>query len=206
MLFTITTLVFCLSFIVDSFLEMKLISLCGIPMTTGIVAISISYIANDCLTEVWGFEKAKRVFALTIVAHIVTVLVLQWACWVEPAAYWDGEEHFDYVFGAVPRITIASIIAFAVGSMLNAWVMHKLKYVWHGAYFKTRAFLSTVAANIVDNTLFFTIAFFGLISLEELGKMILARAVWNTSYEVVVLPVTACVTSWIKRHEKLRSE
>mgnify|MGYP000231883822 CR=1 FL=1 len=45
-----------------------------------------------------------------------------------PAApFWEGEQHFDFVFGMAPRIVVASLLAFLVGSFLNAYVMSKMK-------------------------------------------------------------------------------
>ena len=45
-----------------------------------------------------------------------------------PAApFWEGAPHFNFVFGMAPRIVVASLSAFLVGSFLNAYVMSRMK-------------------------------------------------------------------------------
>ena len=81
-----------------------------------------------------------------------------------PAApFWDGEAHFNFVFGMAPRIVVASLLAFLVGSFLNAYVMSRMKISSAGKHFSVRAIWSTVVGETGDSLIFFPIAFGGLI-------------------------------------------
>jgi hypothetical protein len=49
-----------------------------------------------------------------------------------PAADWTGQAAYEQVFGQVPRIVMASIIAFWAGEFVNSVVLARMK-VWTGA-------------------------------------------------------------------------
>jgi hypothetical protein len=197
--FTILSIVFCLCFIIDSFLELKVVNIYGIPVTAGFLVITISYIVSDCLVEVYGYSKARLVMWLTFVAHAITVSLLQIACWLPSAEYWEGEQHFQFIFGLTPRITIASMIAFVVGSSTNAYVMSRMKVSCKLFGFKFRAFMSTVAGESIDSLTFFPMAFYGLLPLSEIVTMIFVQATGKIIYESLVLPITSRVVVYVKK-------
>ena len=117
-----------------------------------------------------------------------------------PAApFWEGEAHFNFVFGMAPRIVAASLLAFLAGSFLNAYVMSRMKLASHGRHFSARAILSTVVGETADSLLFFPIAFGGLIAWQELLVMMGIQIVLKSLYEVMILPVTIRVVRFIKR-------
>lgn len=117
-----------------------------------------------------------------------------------PAApFWEGEEGFNFVFGMAPRIAIASLIAFLVGSFLNAYVMSKMKIASQGRNFSARAILSTIVGETADSLIFFPIAFGGIIAWKELLIMMGLQIVLKSMYEVIILPVTIRVVKVIKK-------
>lgn len=117
-----------------------------------------------------------------------------------PAApFWEGEEHFDFVFGMAPRILAASMLAFLVGSFLNAYVMSKMKVASGGKNFSARAIWSTVVGETADSIIFFPIAFAGIIAWKELLVIMGLQVVLKSMYEVLILPVTIRVVKAIKR-------
>lgn len=117
-----------------------------------------------------------------------------------PAApFWEGEDSFNFVFGLAPRIAIASLLAFLVGSFLNAYIMSKMKIATQGKYFSLRAITSTIIGESADSLIFFPIAFGGLITITELLVMIGTQACLKSIYEVIILPVTIHVVKYIKR-------
>lgn len=199
--FTILTVILCVCFITDSFMEMKLTKIANIPLTAGFLIFPITYIVNDCITEIYGFKKAMFVTILTFIVHLCVVFLLQIACWLPATVSWEGEEHFQFIFSLAPRITIASIIAFICGSTANAFTMDLMKRNFDGKYFKLRAFLSTCAGEPLDAFVFFTIAFVGLLPYNEIIIMAGVQAVGKIVYEVCVLPLTTYIVNKIKMIE-----
>ena len=117
-----------------------------------------------------------------------------------PAApFWEGEEGFNFVFGMAPRIAVASLTAFLVGSFLNAYVMSKMKLASGGKNFSLRVITSSLVGETADSVILFPLAFGGLMPVSELIKMMILQALLKTVYEIIILPVTIRVVNYIKK-------
>lgn len=185
--------------IAANLLETKVIQLGSLTVTAGLLVFPISYIINDCIAEVWGFKKARLIIWSGFVMNFFVVSLGLIAVALPAAPFWDGEEHFDFVFGMAPRIVAASLMAFLVGSFLNAYVMSKMKVASGGRHFSARAILSTVVGETADSLIFFPVAFGGIIAWKELLMMMGIQIVMKSMYEVIILPVTIRVVGVIKR-------
>ena len=197
--FMILGIVFCVCLVAANLLETKVVQLGPITATAGLVVFPISYIINDCIAEVWGFRKARLIIWMGFLMNFMTVALGQVAVMLPAAPYWQGEEGFNFVFGMAPRIAVSSLLAFLVGSFVNAYVMSRMKISSGGKHFSVRAILSTVYGESADSVIFFPLAFGGLLPLSELLKMMLVQVCLKTLYEIIVLPLTIRVVRYIKR-------
>ena len=194
-------ILFCVCLIAANLLETKVIEVCGLSLTCGLLVFPISYIINDCIAEVWGFEKARIIIWSGFAMNFFVVALGLIAVQLPAAPFWEGEAHFNFVFGMAPRIVVGSLLAFLVGSFLNAYVMSKMKLRNQGRYFSLRAIVSTLVGETADSLIFFPIAFWGLIGVKELAGMMAAQIVLKSLYEVLVLPLTIRVVKAVKRME-----
>ncbi|WP_072529880.1 queuosine precursor transporter [Bacteroides ilei] len=197
--FMVLGIVFCVCLVAANLLETKVVQLGPVAVTAGLIVFPVSYIINDCIAEVWGFRKARLIIWMGFLMNFFVVALGQLAIAIPAAPFWQGEEAFDFVFGMAPRIAAASLMAFLVGSFINAYVMSRMKVASQGRHFSARAILSTVAGESADSLIFFPLAFGGLMPVNELVKMMVVQVVLKTAYEVVILPVTIRVVNYIKR-------
>ena len=180
-------------------LETKVIQNAGITATAGLIVFPVSYIINDCISEVWGFKKARLIIWSGFISNFLVIAFGNLAINLPSAPFWEGEEAFNFVFGLAPRIAFASLLAFLIGSFLNAFVMSKLKLYHKGKYFSIRAVLSTLVGETADSIIFFPIAFAGLIPANELLTMILIQASLKSLYEIIILPITVRFVNYVKK-------
>lgn len=192
-------IVFNVCLIAANLLETKVIQLGGLTITAGLLVFPISYIINDCIAEVWGFRKARLIIWSGFVMNFFVVTLGLIAVSLPAAPFWEGEEHFNFVFGMAPRIVAASLMAFLVGSFLNAYVMSRMKIASRGRNFSARAIWSTVVGETADSLIFFPVAFGGVIAWRELVVMMGLQILLKSAYEVVILPVTIRVVKAVKR-------
>ena len=172
----------------------------GVNLPGAVVIFPISYILNDCLTEVWGYRKARLVIWTAFAANLLVVLVGQAVVWLPSASFWEGGEHFDYMFNMAPRVAFASLLAFLAGSTMNSLVLSKMKVADNGRRFGLRALLSSVAGELLDSLIFMPIAFYGA-PLKALGAMLLFQVSFKILYEIAILPVTSAVVRKVKESE-----
>ena len=192
-------IVFNVCLIAANLLETKVIQLGSLTVTAGLLVFPISYIINNCIAEVWGFRKARLIIWSGFVMNFFVVTLGLIAVSLPAAPFWEGEEHFNFVFGMAPRIVAASLMAFLVGSFLNAYVMSRMKIASRGRNFSARAIWSTVVGETADSLIFFPVAFGGVIAWRELAVMMGLQILLKSAYEVVILPVTIRVVKAVKR-------
>ncbi|ETK03667.1 membrane protein [Tannerella sp. oral taxon BU063 isolate Cell 5] len=203
--FMMLGVLFCTCLVASNLLETKVVRLWQMPgghilsVTAGLLVFPVSYIINDCIAEVWGYRKARLIIWLGFAMNFLVIILSRVAVMLPAAPFWEGEEAFNFVFGLAPRIAAASLLAFLVGSFLNAYVMSRMKIRSAGRNFSARAILSTLVGESADSLLFFPIAFGGIIPADELLKMIAVQALLKTLYEILILPVTIRVVHYIKR-------
>ena len=197
--FMLLGILFNVCLIAANLLETKVIQVGSLTVTAGLLVFPISYIINDCIAEVWGFKKARLIIWSGFAMNFFVVGLGLIAVAIPAAPFWEGEEHFDFVFGMAPRIVAASLMAFLVGSFLNAYVMSKMKVASQGRNFSARAIWSTVVGETADSLIFFPVAFGGVIAWKELLIMMGIQIVLKSLYEVMILPVTIRVVKAIKK-------
>ncbi len=170
----------------------------------GVLFFPVSYIFGDVLTEVYGYGRDRRViwagFCALLFASLMStvVLALQPAAGPANASY---QTHLEAVFGNTPRIVFGSILAFWCGSFTNSYVMAKMKVAMQGRHLWMRTIGSTLCGELVDSSLFYVIAFYGIWPNEQLISVIVAQYVLKSGWEVVMTPVTYKVINFLKRKE-----
>lgn len=195
-------LLFTTCLIVANIVEQKLISIGPIEATAGLLIFPVSYIINDIIAEVWGYRKARLIIWYGFLMNFLTVIIFRLSIVVPGSENFSHQEAFQLVLGNTERISLASFIAFLIGSFLNAMVMSKMKIFQKGRNFSLRAVVSTLVGEGADSLVFFTIAFVGVIPNVDLMTLILTQTAMKTGYEILVLPLTNVIVKWVKRKEQ----
>jgi queuosine precursor transporter len=167
----------------------------------GILFFPLGYVIGDVLTEVYGYARARRV----IWAGFAALLFMAFMSWVvvslPPASGWDGQAAYESVFGQVPRIVLASIVAFWVGEFVNSYVMARMKLMTKGKHLWTRTIGSTLVGQGVDSLIFYPLAFWGVWENKAVLTVLFTNWFLKVLWEAVLTPVTYVVVGWLKRHE-----
>lgn len=201
-LFMLLTVIFCVCLIVSNLMEIKTFALGPVTLTAGVVVFPISYIINDCIVEIYGFRKARLVIWLGFGANLLVSLFLQLGIALPGTPEWHGQDAMELVFGAVPRILAASFMAFLCGSMVNAYVMSRMRLSSGERGFSLRAILSTVFGEGVDSLVFFPVAFAGTLPWTLILTLMVTQVMVKTLYEIIVLPVTLATVKRLRAIER----
>lgn len=202
-LFLSLTVIFCVCLIVSNLMEIKTFCLGPLTLTAGVVVFPLSYIINDCIVEIYGFRKARLVIWLGFAANLLVTLLLQIGIWLPGTPEWQHQDAMEALFGAVPRILFASFTAFLCGSMVNAYVMSRMKLRSGLKGFSARAIVSTLFGESVDSAVFFPIAFAGTLSWHTIFILMATQAVLKTLYEIIVLPLTLYIVGKLRDIERV---
>lgn len=200
--FLLIAVLFCTCLIVSNLMEIKTVALGPLQLTAGVIVFPISYIISDCIVEIYGFRRARFVIWLGFAMNMLVSLLLQIGIWLPGDAQWHGQQAMEMIFGATPRIFAASFTAFLCGSMVNAYVMARMKASHEGTRgFSARAIISTLWGEGVDSCIFFPVAFAGVLPWRVILSLIITQAMLKTAYEIIILPVTLRIVKRLRAIE-----
>lgn len=202
------TVVFVVCIIIANLIEIKTVDLpLGLTVTAGMAIFPLSYIINDCVAEVYGLRTARLVIWIGFAMSLFTAIMLNIAIALPGGTQWTSQKAMEEMYASVPRIMGASFAAFVCGSLLNAWVMHRMKLsatlrgTDGSASFSVRAIASTVAGEGADSVIFFPCAFAGTLPWDVILSLIVTQTLLKTLYEIIILPLTIRVVRLVKKLE-----
>jgi uncharacterized integral membrane protein (TIGR00697 family) len=173
----------------------------GIPFSAGNLFFPISYIFGDILTEVYGYARARKVvwagFAALAFASFMAWLIVT----IPPAANFQNQAAIETIFGATPRIALASLVGFFCGEFCNSITLAKMKVWTAGKHLWSRTIGSTIVGEAADTLVFYPLAFLGILDTTLLLQVMLSNYVLKVSWEVVITPITYKVVNALKSAE-----
>lgn len=200
-LFMLAGILFATCLLISNILATKILMIGPWSAPAGVLIFPVAYILNDVITEVWGFGKARLIIWTGFAVNVLAVVFFTAGIVIPGAPFWQNQEAFATILGNTPRIVLASLSAYLIGSFLNAFVMSRMKVLTKGKGFSARAILSTLVGESADSLIFISIAFIGQFPAGVLVTMIFTQALIKTVYEILILPVTIWVVNFVKRIE-----
>lgn len=195
--------------ILQNILAVKTFGTSVLAITTGGTLISwLVFACMDVITEVFG----KRRAILTFVGSAILNIFFNIVCWIAisiPATSSFINDAYTTVLGTGWRIALGSIIAFLLGNYINTQIMYVMKKHSKDSNkslgFIGRAITSTLFGQLVDNGLFYLIAFAPLgiagtveNSWQMIGTLVLCTTLIETVVESIVSPITAKFVKYLK--------
>jgi uncharacterized integral membrane protein (TIGR00697 family) len=158
---------------------------------------------SDILTEVYGYARARSVMWIGFAGLVLMSLVLIAVEFLPAAPSWHNQQAYEAVLGFVPRISMASIIAYWVGGFANDFTLAKMKILTKGKYLWSRTIGSTVVGQAIDSFLFIGLAFYGIIPTAVVLQIALTQYILKVIYETVATPFTYFIVNKLKKDEGL---
>lgn len=186
---------------ISNTVAVKLVQIGPFIFAGAIFIFPISYIFGDILTEVYGYKATRKIIWSGFAVQILMVLAYWFVQSLPYPPFWQNQEAYESILGAVPRIVLASIIAYFLGEFSNSFVLSRMKVWMQGKYLWMRTIGSTVVGEGVDSLVFGIIAFAGTIPTSGLITLILSGYIAKTAFEVVATPLTYLIVGKLKKAE-----
>ena len=199
--FDIIVASFAAMLLISNLAATKLIAFGSIITDGGAILFPLIYILNDVLTEVYGYKYARRAIWTGFGVMLLAVLAFTIVRYLPSAPEYTAQASYEAVLGFFPRIVLASLTAYLVGSFLNSYVLAKLKLRTKGKKLWLRLISSTAVGELFDTIVFGLVAFAGILGATDMIIFILVGWLFKTGVEVVMLPLTYRVVAYLKRVE-----
>lgn len=168
----------------------------------GTLVFPISYIFGDILTEIYGYQRSRRV----IWTGFASTLLLGFFVWLSGRlpgeAAWEGyagQSAYNAILGGVSALIVASLIAYFMGEFSNSYVLARLKVATNGRWLPLRTITSTLVGQGVDTVTFFAVATaLGAFPVGLFVSLVVTNYLFKIAIEIALTPLTVRVIAALK--------
>ena len=138
----------------------KCVDMFGLSVTLGNVIYGTTFLATDILSEKYGGREARKGVLIGFFTTVTFTLISQVNLLFIPNSEDVVSEAMKTVFSFMPRICIASVIAYLVSNMLDTYTYDIIR-----RHYPNQLWLrnngSTMTSQLIDSFIFTVIAFAG---------------------------------------------
>jgi hypothetical protein len=189
--------------LVSNLVGQKLSALGPFRVSGAQLLFPITYIFSDVFTEVYGYAGSRRAIWVATLANVLMAGMGLFMVWIPAAPEWPAghQTAFEVVFGAVPRMIVASLVAFWAGEFTNSYVLARMKVWTGGRWLWTRTVGSTLAGQAIDSLIVTAVFFWGTVPWTTILVAAGSGYLFKVTYEAAATPLTYLIIGALKRSE-----
>lgn len=174
-----------------------------IVVTWAVIVFPVTYILSDVFSEVYWYRRSRITCYMAFACNLFMSLIFMAVINMKAPDYFVNADAYSTVLWNTWRILISSLLAYVLWDFVNDKIFQKmkLKHPKDNKWFGWRAILSSFAWETVDSGIFIPLAFIGTMPTKTLLIMIVLQVVVKVVYEIIVLPLTVCVTKKVQKYE-----
>ncbi len=188
------------SVIISNIETIKLIDFYGVTVSLGNISYGSIFLITDILSEKYGKESCKKAIRFSFLMMIIFTIFMKLFLSYTPSSIDNSNEAFLTIFNYMPRITIASLLAYYISSSCDAYLYSYFKNRYNKIFISNN--LSTFISQIIDTFLFCTISFFNTMSVKDLLSLGLSMLIFKWLIALLDTPFMYLANS-IKKVEEL---
>ena len=157
---------------------LKMVDLIGIGVTLGNITYASSFLVTDILSENYDKKAARKAVYIGFFSLATTVVIMNIALMFQPNEFDFIQESLKNIFAILPRIALASLLAYGISQLHDVWAYSLWKKMFPGSGFLwLRNNASTLVSQLIDSVIFTFIAFWGLLPTNEFLQILITTYV-----------------------------
>ena len=183
------------SIITANILVLLQVTLFGFTATLGNIHYGASFAVTDTLCELRGKREAQKAVWIGFYIQLCFTAVISIALLFMPATGDFAHPHLQQLFQILPRITIASLVAYIISQTYDVWIFKKIH-----KYFPARRMLwlrnnaSTLSSQLLDTLIFCPIAFYGILPLTVVVEIMVTTYLFKVIVALLDTPFVYLLT------------
>lgn len=133
-----------------------------------VLIFSVTFLLTDIVNERFGKKETQRMILIALFAQIALILFSYLVLKAQGAPFFQNQAAFEALLGNVPRIVVASLIAFYISENVDAHLFHWFRKLTGGKHLWVRNAFSSIPSMLLDSVLFITLAFYGIMPIIPL--------------------------------------
>lgn len=179
--------------IVANIQVVQTIEIFGFTATLGNIVYASSFLVTDILSELYGKKEANKAVWIGFFSVIAMTILMNMALLFHPLEGDDFSaisfESLMTIFSLMPRIVVASLLAYLVSQRHDVWAYHFWKNKFPGVKkIWIRNNLSTMSSQFLDSLIFTLVAFYGKYDFVILTEIFLTTYILKWIVALVDTP------------------
>lgn len=158
---------------------------------------AITFPCTDAVAEVWGAKRARLMVYIGVAIYALAIAFYILGAKLPPAPGWELNEAYVSIFSQAERMIIASLCATIVAQLLDIFIFEKIKQRTGERRLWLRNNLSTAVSQLADTTVFYSIAFYGIIPNDKLPLLVIGTYLVKLLITAIDTPIVYLLVYWI---------
>ncbi len=189
--------------ILANIVAVKLVSIGEFAILPAAVVIYIfTYPIIDVIVEVYGKEQAKQTVRAGLITQVIALVFISITVALPSASFWQGQASFETILNGSIRVIAASLISYFISQNLDVYVFDRLKKKHGTKKLWLRNNASTMVSQLLDTSIFITIAFAGTVPTAVLLGMIATQYVVKFFATIATTPLVYGAVYGIRKQQK----
>ncbi|WP_099159754.1 queuosine precursor transporter [Virgibacillus ndiopensis] len=188
--------------LLSNILGVKLFSIGEFILPAAVVVYVVTYLVTDVIGEVYGKEAARKTVQAGFVTQVFALIFIYIAIQLPAAPVFGAQAEFEQILGGSFRVILASLISYIASQNIDVSIFHRLKEKHGEQKLWLRNNVSTMTSQLVDTTLFISIAFWGTVPTTVLLGMILTQYVFKFLIALVDTPFAYLLVRIARKSER----
>lgn len=187
--------------VIANVIATKLLFINSWVLPAGILAYPLTFLISDTIAEIYGRKTTSLVIWLGFAVSLLMVFIIYIAQIFPSAPFWENQDAFDTILGSVPRIVLASMVAYLISQHHDVVAFHMWKNFTGGKHLWLRNNASTLVSQAIDTVLFVCIAFAGTVEGSVLINMIITQYFFKIAIALVDTPFVYALVAFIRNRQ-----
>lgn len=189
--------------LLSNIISIKLFDIGGlITLPAAVIVYVFTYPLTDIIGEVYGKEAAQKTINAGLLTQLLASIFILISIQLPPAPFFQFQGEYETIMSGGFRIIAASLLAYLASQNLDVHIFHKLKAKYNGKKLWLRNNASTLASQLVDTSIFITIAFYGTMPLNALITLIFTQYIFKSIVAILDTPLVYFLVALSKKGEK----
>lgn len=156
--------------------------------TAATLIFSVTFLMTDIVNEKFGIKETYKMIYIAFFVQVALAIFSYLVILLTPAPFWTQQDAFAMLLGQVPRIMLASWIAFLLSENIDAILFDWFKKKTKGKHLWARNAFSSLPSMVVDSVVFVVLAFYGTMSLASLLSIIFGVTLLKWIVGIINIP------------------
>jgi len=162
----------------------------------------ITYTLNDIITEVYGFNNAKKIIWFIFLCDYLFVFLIFFAIQA-PSPIANQNEAYNLVLGSLWRSLSSEIIGVLAGAFINSTIISKWKIITQGKKFWLRSIFSSLIGELIMLLISVPIALYGILNMTQICKLILYVYCYKIIFALIISGPANFLANLLKKIESI---